>query len=267
MNITRLGMLTTAALLTATTADASNVADTDLVTFSANTTAKAAEVNQNFTVIKNAVNTKQNSVTGTCATGTAIGTINSDGTVVCETDDDTLGTLSCTAGQSTQWNGSAWICADINPVQTFTEYFPGSSFEQVTNGATTEANVRRHAYQGYAWSDVTGAQYLNVPLHLPQGATITELTCYNYDNDATNNIGIMATYIISNTAVVGQYTNQITGNIPATNGATTTLNSATITGSVVVDNTTNAYRIYIYSLAFGGSTDIRFYGCKLTYQK
>jgi len=63
---------------------ASNVADSDIVTFTANATAKAAEVNQNFTAIKNAVNSKQDAVSGTCAAGSAISAIAANGTVTCE---------------------------------------------------------------------------------------------------------------------------------------------------------------------------------------
>lgn len=80
----------------ASVVNASNVADGDIVTFTANTAAKASEVNGNFTALKNAVNdndtrittnataidTKQNRVTGTCATGYVI-SINADGTVSC----------------------------------------------------------------------------------------------------------------------------------------------------------------------------------------
>jgi hypothetical protein len=50
-------------LVTTASAHAGTVADGDLVTFSANTTAKAAEVNQNFTAIKNAVNGSASDIT------------------------------------------------------------------------------------------------------------------------------------------------------------------------------------------------------------
>lgn len=87
---------------------ASNVADTDIVTFTANSTAKAAEVNQNFTAVKNAVNTKQNAVSETCAAGSAISAINSDGTVECEADDNSGGTITAVnAGAGLSGGGSS----------------------------------------------------------------------------------------------------------------------------------------------------------------
>lgn len=49
----------------ATSVNASNVADGDIVTFTANTTAKASEVNGNFTALKNAINDNNNRLAGT----------------------------------------------------------------------------------------------------------------------------------------------------------------------------------------------------------
>lgn len=53
----------TALLLSSPLAFAGTVADGDLVTFTANSTAKAAEVNQNFTALKNAVNDSASDIT------------------------------------------------------------------------------------------------------------------------------------------------------------------------------------------------------------
>ncbi len=88
--------------------------------------------------------TIQSRVTGICAAGSSIRTINANGTVVCETDDvggagtvtsvgtgtgltggpitgigtinlattQLLPTVACTNGQTPVWNGSAWVCSD-----------------------------------------------------------------------------------------------------------------------------------------------------------
>jgi len=235
----------------------------DLVTFTANNTAKSAEVNQNFTKLKDAnndndtrittnagnittitsaVSTKQERVTDTCTVGQAIRAIAANGTVTCEV---------------------------IAPVQTFSEYYAGSSFERVTNGSTTENNVRRHAYEAYAWADIAGMQYMNLPLRLPQGATITGLTCYVYDNDATNDISAMNQRIMANAlGTVSNWTDAFNISAAATSGQSAAMiSTVSPTGSLAVDNANFAYRIYIYSSTFGGSTSIRFYGCKVTYQK
>ena len=63
-----------------------------LTTFTSNTPAKASEVNDNFTAIKTAVDdnatditTKQNQVSGNCASGSSIRAIALDGSVTCDT--------------------------------------------------------------------------------------------------------------------------------------------------------------------------------------
>ena len=62
---------------------AADVADGALVTFQPATPAKVAEVNGNFTVLKGAVNSKQDKISAGCSDGEFIRKINADGTVVC----------------------------------------------------------------------------------------------------------------------------------------------------------------------------------------
>ena len=52
--------------------------------FSPNTTIKSSEVNANFAALGTAIDGKQDRVTGQCATGSAVRTINADGSVICE---------------------------------------------------------------------------------------------------------------------------------------------------------------------------------------
>lgn len=52
--------------------------------FTANTPARASEVNANFNATAAAVNSKQDRVTGSCPSGQSIQSVNADGTVACE---------------------------------------------------------------------------------------------------------------------------------------------------------------------------------------
>jgi hypothetical protein len=68
-------------------------------TFTANTPARAAEVNANFDATATAVNSKQDRITGTCPAGQAIQSVNADGSVVCEaTLDNKIAVLIETLG-------------------------------------------------------------------------------------------------------------------------------------------------------------------------
>jgi len=56
----------------------------------------------------------QRRVNGTCAAGSSISVINSDGSVSCALDDDTLAALSCANGQIAEWDGNMWVCGDVD---------------------------------------------------------------------------------------------------------------------------------------------------------
>jgi hypothetical protein len=71
-------------LLAAGGAHASDVADAAVKTFTANETLKAGELNQNFSALKQGVNSKQDKLTGSCAAGSFVRQVNADGSLVCD---------------------------------------------------------------------------------------------------------------------------------------------------------------------------------------
>lgn len=113
----------------------------------------------------------QRRVSNTCAVGSSIRTVNADGAVICEPDDDTTYTAStgltlsgtqfslaapyqlpqtCTNGQTAEWNGTAWVCAaddnsggDITAVTAGTGLTGGGTTGSVTLTADTTYLQRR----------------------------------------------------------------------------------------------------------------------------
>lgn len=117
--------------------------------FSADTPARSAEVNANFSAIETAVNDKQEQLSGTeCVTGEALQSIAADGT------------------------GS---CVEIAPERTGYLSLPGEAFVSSTGSA-----VQTSTNNGGAWAaaGVNTYEILVAPVYLPQGARITELRCW-----------------------------------------------------------------------------------------
>jgi len=120
----------------------------------------------------------------------------------------------------------------------------------------------------YHTTTATSSEALQ-PVHLPQGATVTEFTCYTYDNDASNNITMGWTlarrpYSEPNTSY------GLAGASYSTSGSSTTLRSGTDTtvNSAVIDNSTNTYQVYSIMTRSAGTTNtssLRDYGCRISY--
>jgi hypothetical protein len=97
-------------------------------TFVPGTPATAADVNANFGATATAINSKQNQVTGACPAGSAIQSINANGTVVCQQlsffgGDGSAGSLTIAA--NTDWSITPPVNLNfanvtINPGQTLT---------------------------------------------------------------------------------------------------------------------------------------------------
>ncbi len=116
--------------------------------FSANTPALADEVNTNFNAIEIAVNSKQDQLSGTnCATGEVLESITANGT---------------------------GACVELSPQRTGYLSLPGEAFVSASGGPVSTSSD-----DGGAWTTGTNNQDILVaPVHLPQGARITELRCW-----------------------------------------------------------------------------------------
>lgn len=177
-------------------------------TFSAGTPAVAAEVNANFEATKNAVDdndtrittnadaisvnstaigsldsSKQNRVNMICGTGYAIRAINADGSVVCEFDNDSGGDIeSVTTGPGLTGGGySGDITLRLR-----------SGAISVTAAAFKPSNPGCDMLRGPSlayYSTTSTYTYCDAyaDIQLPDGATITSLSCRLYDNDALAN--------------------------------------------------------------------------------
>lgn len=202
--------------------------------------AKASDVNGNFTTIVTTVNAndtrlttvetnKQNIVTGACAAGTAIRAIAANGTVTCQNAGGNVG------------------FASVNAVVGVPE----------TSSTGTVLGVSGGAIGRYQTS--AGADFLAVPIVLPQGATITTFSFSCFRNNAAScsaflyrdDINLIATVSIG--ALAGT---------PQT--ATTTAISTTPSGVAVVDNQNFSYLI-LMSMSGTATTNIMPIRATVTY--
>jgi len=118
-------------------------------------------------------------------------------------------------------------------------------------------------YRGtYAYISSGVAAYasnIGCGVRLPQGATITELRAWVYDNDAG---GIVWVYLERHTNGGGTAT--MASVSAADSGSVQNLATTTIT-TPVVDNANYSYRIMVYLGPSAVGTNIRFYNVRLTY--
>jgi hypothetical protein len=150
---------------------------------------------------------------------------------------------------------------------------PGVAFEVPEN---EDDIMRRSSFGGYAYSDSSPDTIfisdMYAPVHLPDGARITELRCDFYDNDGTDDLSTstarlryrphdsVSTFII---ASLGMSTTGAVADIQSISD-TTILSSAEI-----VDNGNNTYWIqasWSIPQPAVGSVNIRFYGCTIDYE-
>jgi hypothetical protein len=183
--------------------------------------------------------TKQNRVAGVCASGYAIQSINADGTVVCEQDNDSGGDITAvTAGAGLSGGGTTGT-VDIKRA---------SGSISIHNSAFSSDNtaICQSTMDGikFNWdTSSTGTScWAHAPLMLPDGATITGLSCSVFDNDAG---GFNAIYL-----------NKLSGySVNSSIYTGSSIDSATYQTVSIATNFSVDNSLNIYSLAWLGSHD------------
>jgi len=125
---------------------------------------------------------------------------------------------------------------------------------------------------GYMWSksapDSAFSVLMSAPIQLPHGVTITEFSCRFYDNDATNNLSGSFSLSSRLATSTGRTTHASVTFSSATTGTPIQTTTDTTISSSTVDNQNREYFIYtswgVPSAAIG-SSNLRIYGCAVTY--
>ncbi len=235
--------------------------------------ANAGEVTDTFTAgdtltatkmtnIKDAINdnnsTKQNRVTGACGAGYAIQTINADGTVVCELDDDAGGDIEEVIAGAGLSGGGATGAVTLKRASGTVSISPASFRATMSNGCESRAGPTFYWDTSSTATDCTAGAGVS----LPDGATLTGLSCWVFDNDASGHNwfslsggfdGVTHTVIYQTPLSVDSASRQQL--------------SVTTTGFPTVTNSTYSYTLYWNGTHNTSTVDswASFYSCTISY--
>jgi hypothetical protein len=137
----------------------------------------------------------QSRVTSTCAAGTSIRAIAQDGTVTCETDDNSGGTITgtATAGQVTYWSGTSSVAGDAGMTYAAASdaLSVGSVYVGPAGGASQSGPLRsKTASDDRAidiWQAGTGAGSKYGAIVAASGSSGTNTGIYAYASGGTTN--------------------------------------------------------------------------------
>ncbi len=211
------------------------------------------KLNSDLGPVFDTIPNKQNRVTGVCPPGQAIGAINSNGTVDCEAGGDITGV---TAGSGLTGGGTV---GNVSLSLTGAVSVSGNTFvfDSPATGSRSNEYVRPTGAPGLATAFAS--------IQLPDGVTMTGMSCSVVDNEVGENLIIALNRVAFSSGVNSQPLSFDSSTLP-TSTAVTLLTDTTFTGGPgvdVVDNTNFHYNIRVF---WGNrNTDLRLYGCRITY--
>lgn len=145
--------------------------------------------------------------------------------------------------------------------RTFYKYLGASDFySQSSNWVNT-------GQYGYANTNLSVLLYARPDL--PQGAEVTRLICYYYDNSTAIDIEDFDIYFRRRAYSSASVTNVISDINDPTNVTSSTVFGVSATGSVEIDKLRNEYYIYVLfdlTTASTANSAGRFYGCRVDYR-
>ncbi|MFN5181440.1 MAG: hypothetical protein ACK5D5_00280 [Bacteroidota bacterium] len=138
---------------------------------------------------------------------------------------------------------------------------PAAAFNMYSTGASSGV---RGSFTGGGSCWISGGtygttSYFSAPITLPEGAQITNLDVYVWDNDATYNLQGTLYQIASGSTITF-----VIATTNATSGASAALQTISGTGSDVV-GANDAYYIRVSTVEEVNTTNLRIYGARVTY--
>ena len=236
--------------------------------FTANTTAKASEVNANFSAVKSAVDGNAGDIATNASGITTNANDIATNTHDIQTNTTAIATkgegdvTSVTAGAGREGGGDSGDITINRPGgHVIIEAVDMSLYSPATSGCVLYRDYSR-AY----WTSSTNDNCVaSTPVHLPDGATVTHLTCKIVSNDGSttdvptvqlfrNDFGATPTHSIA----------EVTAG--ADSGSVQTLEDDASATIAEVDNSQYAFHLKFYAkntATVGG--DNKFYGCTIAY--